>query len=335
MRLHEGIARENEIVLREVKQAVSGGIAGCVSKTCVAPLSRVTILMQVQRMRPDRFQACGVPHNTRLWQNLAKIYHEEGVFAYWRGNGAMLLHRFPNAGVTFWGHRFFAARMCEWRLTRIQRSFVAGAASGGLGVVACYPMDVVKTRLSAQTTNLYYNGISDAFSKIWVDEGLPGFYRGLPVCLCSVVPMIALNFGCFEIFMRLLDGRGLTPWLNSLVAGGLAGGVSSTAVFPVDLLRRQMQMVGLGGRPAAYSNVFDAATYIYNTGHELGESSVKKTGMPRRLAGLCCGLHGCREFFRGLVPELVKVCPNVAIMFCVNAQLMGCIWPCEYVSVSV
>merc|ERR1740117_2281211 len=31
--------------------------AGCVVKTCVAPLSRVTILMQVQSMRPHKFRA--------------------------------------------------------------------------------------------------------------------------------------------------------------------------------------------------------------------------------------------------------------------------------------
>ncbi|CAE7459419.1 sodA [Symbiodinium natans] len=50
-------------VLPTMKQVIAGGLAGCVAKTAVAPLSRVTVLMQVQSMRPHKFTDGKTPNN--------------------------------------------------------------------------------------------------------------------------------------------------------------------------------------------------------------------------------------------------------------------------------
>lgn len=59
----ETLTRRCLDALPEVKKVVAGGIAGCISKTCVAPLSRVTVLMQVQSMRPHKFTDGVHPNN--------------------------------------------------------------------------------------------------------------------------------------------------------------------------------------------------------------------------------------------------------------------------------
>ncbi len=48
-----------------------------------------------------------------------------------------------------------------------------------------YPLDLVRTRLSAQTKAQYYRGISHAVSTIVRDEGLRGLYRraAAPSCM--------------------------------------------------------------------------------------------------------------------------------------------------------
>lgn len=71
---------------------------------------------------------------------------------------------------------------------------------------------------------------------------------------------------------------------------------ASFILFPVDLIRRQMQMVGLHGRDPLYSGSFDAVRHIYKS---------------RGLAG----------FYRGLPAELIKVTPNMAITFMVYDQI--------------
>lgn len=316
-------ARRHEQGLRNCKHLFAGGIAGCVAKTAVAPLSRVTILMQVQTMRPQKFSDGVNPNNLHLTTSLRKILQEEGIVALWRGNFATILHRFPYTSVTFYGNgvmrRWLNKGHAATLVPEQARGLIAGGGSASIGVLLCYPLDVVKTRLMTQTKREYYSGITDALGKIGRDEGIRGYYRGLSVSLMSVVPALALNFALYEEFFRLFSGVGMPTPLHALLAGGSSGAIASTLLFPADLLRRQMQMVGLGGRPQVYSSVFQAGCHVFSTGC-------------RRYPGqstLIGPLLGIREFFRGLFPELLKVTPNNAIMFAVHSQLLRNRWPYE------
>ena len=51
-----------------------------------------------------------------------------------------------------------------------------------------YPLDLVRTRLAAQTTRSYYMGIGHALRTIVADEGARGLYRGLGPTLLQVRP---------------------------------------------------------------------------------------------------------------------------------------------------
>lgn len=50
-----------------------------------------------------------------------------------------------------------------------------------------YPLDLVRTRLSAQVNAQYYNGIASALRTIVRDEGLTGLYRGLGATMAQVM----------------------------------------------------------------------------------------------------------------------------------------------------
>lgn len=306
--------------LTHVKQILSGGIAGCVAKTAVAPLSRVTILMQVQSMRPHKFADGASPNNRYLYSSLQKILQEEGLAGFWRGNGAMALHRFPYTAITFQGHSFLKEKLEQFPAIPEQlHSFVGAGCSACTACIVCYPMDVVKTRLTTQTKTRYYEGILDCLVKIHKDEGMRGWYRGLGMSICSVVPMIALNFTLYEHFYWLYTGLGMPTYVHSFLAGGTSGALASMTIFPVDLLRRQLQMVGVGGRKPVYNGVLDAAWQVFDTGARL-----YPTRSPLRI------FWGFREFFRGLMPDLIKATPHNAIMFCVHNQLMHTKWYLEH-----
>ena len=70
---------------------ISGGIAGTVAKSSVAPLERVKILYQTR-----------TPHYpfTGIVSTLDRIVQKEGVPGLWRGNSATILRIFPYAGIT-------------------------------------------------------------------------------------------------------------------------------------------------------------------------------------------------------------------------------------------
>jgi len=64
------------------------------------------------------------------------------------------------------------------------------------------PMDTVKTRLVTQMNYpdlVPYQGISDCFRRVLKEEGVGAFYRGLTPRLFSVVPMIGIQFGVYEV----------------------------------------------------------------------------------------------------------------------------------------
>ena len=63
-------------------------------------------------------------------------------------------------------------------------------------------MDTVKTRLVTQMNYpdlMAYNGINDCFRRVLKEEGIGAFYRGLAPRLFSVVPMIGIQFGVYEV----------------------------------------------------------------------------------------------------------------------------------------
>ena len=83
---------------------------------------------------------------------------------------------------------------------------------------------------------------------------------------CSYV---ALNFTAYEFFRNLLapppTSTSPTPTpsvLNRLACGALAGSVAQTATYPLELLRRRLQVTGMPGSKYKYKGMWDAWTTI-------------------------------------------------------------------------
>lgn len=66
--------------------------------------------------------------------------------------------------------------------------------------MACqaYPLDLVRTRLSAQVDHQYYKGIGGTLTAIARDEGYLGLYRGLGPTLLQTTPSLAINYAAYE-----------------------------------------------------------------------------------------------------------------------------------------
>ncbi|KAL5991688.1 hypothetical protein ACLOJK_012597 [Asimina triloba] len=140
---------------------------------------------------------------------------------------------------------------------------------------------------------MYYRGISHTLYTICRDEGIKGLYKGLGATLLGVGPSIAISFAVYETLRSSWRQRRPcdSPVLVSLACGSLSGISSSTATFPLDLVRRRMQLEGAGGRARVYkSGLFGTFRHIFRTE----------------------GFHG---LYRGILPEYYKVVPSVGIVF--------------------
>ncbi|GAA0173187.1 mitochondrial carrier protein [Lithospermum erythrorhizon] len=290
--------------LGTVGQLLSGGIAGAFSKTCTAPLARLTILFQVQGMHSDASslrKAC-------LWHEASRIVREEGFRAFWKGNLVTIAHRLPYSSISFYSFERYKNMLhlllgLESKGDNLSTDVFIRLVGGGLaGITAAsltYPLDLVRTRLAAQTNFTYYRGIWHALRTISGEEGALGLYKGLGATLLGVGPNLAISFSVYDTARSLWQSHrpNDSTVLVSLACGSLSVVAASTVVFPLDLVRRRMQLEGAGGRARVYkTGIFGTLSHITKT-------------------------EGFRGLYRGILPEYYKVVPSVGIVFMTYEKL--------------
>lgn len=243
-----------------------GGVAGCVSRTVVAPLDRVKILMQTQG---------GTQHWSRI---LRSTFHKEGARALWKGNALNCLRVFPFSGIQFAMYDFcksFSTGNDISIVTRLKCGLVAGIVS----TTATHPIDVVRHRL------LCYADVHtwrDAAADLYRERGFRSYWKGYGSTVCSLTPFVACNFCIFD---WTKDTTKITSTLGVLGLGAWSALLAQCLCYPMDTVRRRMQLRGTG-----YSHGMHAATCMLRD-------------------------EGLGAFYRGLVPNALKIVPNNAIRF--------------------
>ncbi|XP_022851022.1 mitochondrial substrate carrier family protein B-like isoform X2 [Olea europaea var. sylvestris] len=214
---------------------LAGGVAGAFSKTCTAPLSRLTILFQVQGMH----SGVAVLSKPSMWQEASRIVNEEGFRAFWKGNLVTIAHRLPYSSVNFYAYERYKSILKSIpgldghggnASADILMHFMGGGLSGITAASATYPLDLVRTRLAAQRNAIYYQGISHAVRTICRDEGFFGLYKGLGATLLGVGPSIAISFSVYETLRSYWHSQrpNDSTVVVSLACGSLSGIASST-----------------------------------------------------------------------------------------------------------
>ena len=109
-----------------------------------------------------------------------------------------------------------------------------------------------------------YKGILDAFVKIIREEGPTELYRGLAPSLIGVVPYAATNYFAYDslrkAYRKMVKKESIGN-VETLLIGSLAGALSSTATFPLEVARKHMQVGAVGGR-VVYKNMLHALVCI-------------------------------------------------------------------------
>jgi solute carrier family 25 phosphate transporter 23/24/25/41 len=271
----------------DLKYLSSGAMAGAVSRTLTAPLERIKIFNQVQ----DIASPGGVRY-TSVFSSLRLMWQTEGLRGYFKGNGTNCVKVVPTQAirfVTFENLKKYLMRPGEKNLDTTSK-LMAGSGAGIVATMTTFPLDLIRTRLSLQTTTQHYNGIVHAFRSIYGAQGIKGLYRGCGTAIMSVAPFSALNFTTYET-IKELTARHIEkpPLLLSAGYGAMAGCISMTILYPMDLLKRRLMVQGhgeFGG--TAYRSGFHAFTTIV-------------------------AREGPRALYKGLAASYLKVIPTTSI----------------------
>ncbi|KAG6725576.1 hypothetical protein I3842_02G039200 [Carya illinoinensis] len=264
------------------------------------------------------------PHNIKYngtIQGLKYIWRTEGFRGLFKGNGTNCARIVPNSAVKFFSYeqaskgilRLYQQKTGneDAQLTPLLR-LGAGACAGIIAMSATYPMDLVRGRLTVQTQNspYRYRGIFHALSTVLREEGPRALYKGWLPSVIGVIPYVGLNFSVYESLkdfliqtkpFGLVEDNELSV-TTRLACGAAAGTVGQTVAYPLDVIRRRMQMVGWN----------NAASVV--TGDGRNKAPLEYTGMIDAFRKTVRH-EGFGALYKGLVPNSVKVVPSIAIAF--------------------
>jgi len=173
-------------------------------------------------------------------------------------------------------------------------SFVSGALAGAIATTATYPLDLLRTRFAAQGTEKVYAGLISSIREITASEGPVGFFRGLTAAIAGIVPYMGLFFLSYETLKLPLADMSLPIGSGDALAGMLASVSAKTAVFPLDTVRKRLQVQGPTRERYVHRNI-----PVY-----AGVLGTIRMVMKR---------EGVRGLYRGLPVSLLKAAPASAI----------------------
>lgn len=306
-----------------LRSGLAGGAAGCTAKTLIAPLDRVKILFQASNPHFLKYTGSW----SGFIGAVQDIRRNDGAMGLYRGHSATLLRIFPYAAVKFVAYEQFRAvliRNPEQETT--WRRFVSGSLAGVASVFCTYPLEVVRVRLAFETqrdrppSNLrsicstIYREPHASFSVL---GGVSNFYRGFSPTILGMLPYAGVSFLTHDLVGDWLRSPTLsrytvkdTPRIRSpnkphsreevqrktvlkawaeLSAGGFAGMAGQSASYPLEVIRRRMQVGGAMGK-TKFPTIAETASTIWRE-------------------------SGPRGFFVGLSIGYVKIVPMVATSF--------------------
>jgi solute carrier family 25 (mitochondrial phosphate transporter), member 23/24/25/41 len=173
---------------------------------------------------------------------------------------------------------------------------IAGGIAGAASRTATAPLDRLKVIMQVQTTR---TSVMHAIKDIWTKGGMLGFFRGNGLNVVKVAPESAIRFYAYEmlkeyIMKRKGENKSEVGASERLIAGGLAGAVAQTAIYPIELVKTRLQ------------------TYSGEVGY------VPRIG---QLSRDILVHEGPRAFYRGLVPSLLGIVPYAGIDLAVYETL--------------
>ena len=181
-----------------------------------------------------------------------------------------------------------------WKDAERTKFLLAGAVAGIVSRTCVSPLEVIAT---VQMITGGSKGLGTELSELFKNEGFSGFFKGNAANCLKVAPTRGIQFFAFESFKtKLVTWKrkvqnlpedadiNLTP-IERLIAGGFAGMIASSLVYPIEVVKTMLTMY-----PGKYTGIGGAFTAVINE----------------------AGIQG---LFQGLWPTLLAMFPYVGVEF--------------------
>lgn len=266
----------------------AGALSGLIVRFCIAPIDIIKIRLQLYN-DPVKYRS--------ISSTILAIARNEGIRAFWKGNiPAEFMY------IIYGGSQFLAFTTISNLVTKADipvinssttiKNVIVGASAGVFATSASYPLDLLRTRLASHDKHGFHSVLHE-IRNVYRSNGVFGFFNGASVGMFYVALSTGLSFGSYSFIINHYDPS-YFPVINSFIdqAGGItsvaglsAGIISKTLVYPLDLLKRRLQM-------SWGSGMLDTLQTVLKT-------------------------NGVMGLYRGLLPALLKSAPATGIsLYC-------------------
>ncbi|KAL8769928.1 MAG: hypothetical protein Q9209_004175 [Squamulea sp. 1 TL-2023] len=311
-----------------LRTGLAGGLAGCAAKTLVGPLDRVKILFQASNPQFAKYTGSWFGVITAM-RDINRQSGMRGLFRGHSATLLRIFPYASIKFLSYEQFRSFLipSPQYETPLRRLFSGAAAGVTSVFITYplevirvrLAFETKNESRSSLSRICRQIYHEQpakVSSASASTPLGAAVPAiptprsglinFYRGFSSTLAGMLPYAGMSFLTHDTAGDWLRLPALAPYTTTanpknpsappilrywaeLIAGGFAGLVSQTASYPLEVIRRRMQVGGAVG-----------------DGHRLGMAET---------AGKVWKERGWRGFFVGLGIGYFKVVPMAAVSF--------------------
>ncbi|KAI8086137.1 mitochondrial carrier domain-containing protein [Halteromyces radiatus] len=292
----------------EIEDLVFGSIAGMVGKVVEYPFDTIKVRLQTQPL--DQ------PHYTGALDCITQTLRHEGVKGLFKGMSLPIIGAMMENATLFVGYRqmqrlirMYTGQLDESKQLSMEQLMMAGAGSGALATFVLTPVELVKCKLQIQEQKQRqhhhrYGGPLDVMKNVWQRHGIQGYYRGFWATLVRETFGGIFWFGAYEYccatFLRRKSGhhhytkKDLTS-IELMISGAMGGIGYNMSMFPVDVIKSQMQ-----------------------TDDELRKGPIRSFGKIAKSIYQDAGIKG---FYRGCGITALRSAPTSAVIFLTYEQL--------------
>lgn len=242
----------------------AGGTAGGISKTIVAPIERVKLLLQTQDANPA-IKSGKIARYTGIGNCFTRVASEQGILSFWRGNTANVIRYFPTQAFNFAFKdtikKAFPAYDPKKEFGKFfMTNLASGGAAGACSLLIVYPLDFARTRLAAdigKQSAREFTGLVDCLRKVATRGGPMAVYQGFGVSVQGIIVYRGAYFGLYDtakqvVFEDEKKANVLAKWAVAQTVTACSGIIS----YPFDTVRRRLMMQS-GGKEKMYNGTID------------------------------------------------------------------------------
>ncbi|KAF8941776.1 hypothetical protein BGZ47_007194 [Haplosporangium gracile] len=286
-------------VIKTRLQLQGEAVAAAATSYVVLPSSSTSVLAATHTLHPTTtssptvggavMRAAAIPATTatatqstqtlRLVPLLRQIIRTEGPRVFVAGLAPAVLRESIYSTIRFGSYDYFkgiysgmgAAGLRGGEETTTLVKLMSGLTSGMIGSAIANPTDLIKVRLQAfwPSGKPRYASIADACRSIYVEEGIPGLYRGVVPTAARAMVVTASQLASYDTtkhwLLKLRDSQGQARfnegYLTHFCASTVAGLVCSISTSPIDTVkvRYMNQQFNAQGKGQLYRSAIDCA----------------------------------------------------------------------------